>query len=132
MRMPVPRMRSFLHAPVVRRSIQALHLSAVARVVAYRAMTRGRDVMTLTCAETTVSFSVPTPEIWRAIDTVAAEPILSSWLEQVRPDDVVFDVGAHYGVYSMFAAARGARVFAFEPDAARHESFLASRGANGF
>src|SRR5690242_20717134 len=101
-----PHMSSLLHAPLVRKSIRALHLSTLARQVAYRAATRGRATVTLTRAGVSAAFPAPTPDVWRAIDTVAVEPILTAWLEQIRPGDVVFDVGAHYGVYSLFAAAR--------------------------
>lgn len=33
----------------------------------------------------------------------------------VKPGDVVFDCGANIGLFSMLAAAKGARVYAFEP-----------------
>ena len=123
-------MSSILHSPVVLKTVQALHLSTVARDLAFRAATRGRSRVSCTRAGTTATFCVPNPAVWRAIDTIAVEPILSEWLSHVRSDDVVYDVGAHYGVYSMFAAAKGARVFAFDPDAERHEVFLANRSAN--
>lgn len=34
----------------------------------------------------------------------------------VKPDDVVFDIGASYGAYSLTACAMGAVVYAFEPE----------------
>jgi FkbM family methyltransferase len=34
----------------------------------------------------------------------------------LRPGDVVLDVGANHGFFTCYAAAQGARVFAFEPD----------------
>lgn len=123
-------MTSLLHSPVVLRTMHALHLSNVARELAYHATTRGRSQIRCARAGITATFSVPTPSVWRATDTVAVEPILSEWLSLVRPGDVVYDVGAHYGVYSIFAGARGARVFAFEPDPERHDVFRANVRAN--
>jgi len=35
---------------------------------------------------------------------------------QIRPGDVFWDVGAHFGYYTLVAASAGARVHAFEPD----------------
>ena len=35
---------------------------------------------------------------------------------QIRPGDVFWDVGAHFGYYTLVAAKAGARVHAFEPD----------------
>jgi FkbM family methyltransferase len=123
-------MTALRHASSVRRITQALRLSGVARQIAYRAATRGQRQITLTRAGTTVTFCVPTAEIWRVTDTVAAEHVLSRWLELVQPGDVVYDIGAHLGVYSTFAAARRARVFAFEPDTAQHDVFRMNCRAN--
>lgn len=58
---------------------------------------------------------------WRAMERAATlltkEPDTISWLnEYVRDGDVLYDVGANIGVYSLYAAKRrGARVIAFEP-----------------
>jgi FkbM family methyltransferase len=39
------------------------------------------------------------------------------WLEShLEEGDVVIDVGAHYGIYSLLMAVRAAKVIAFEPD----------------
>ena len=40
-----------------------------------------------------------------------------SWIASFEPGDVLLDVGANVGMYSIWAAAtRGTRVFAFEPE----------------
>ena len=53
------------------------------------------------------------------IHSCRREPETVEWLErEVRPGDVVYDVGANVGAYSLIAALRGAgraRVYAFEP-----------------
>lgn len=49
---------------------------------------------------------------------VAKEPFTVAWLEQnIRPGDVVYDIGANVGAYSLVAATveSTASVFAFEP-----------------
>lgn len=43
------------------------------------------------------------------------EPLTTQWF-RVRKDDVVVDVGAHIGRYTLMAATRGAKVIAIEPD----------------
>ncbi len=52
-------------------------------------------------------------------DAVHKEPWTVEWLEsRLRPGDVLFDIGANVGAYSLIAAklsAGQARVFAFEP-----------------
>lgn len=45
------------------------------------------------------------------------EPDTIRWLDQLRPGDLLLDVGANIGVYSLYAASRcGAQVIAFEPE----------------
>lgn len=45
------------------------------------------------------------------------EPHVKEMVKQLlHPGDVFYDIGAHHGEYSLFAAELGAKVFAFEPD----------------
>ncbi|MBI4308994.1 MAG: FkbM family methyltransferase [Candidatus Omnitrophica bacterium] len=44
----------------------------------------------------------------------------------------VVDIGAHVGSFAVYAAAEGARVFAFEPDPLNVRCLLKSRELNGF
>lgn len=37
------------------------------------------------------------------------------WISMFNEGDVLWDIGANIGIYSLFAAIRGVRVFAFEP-----------------
>ncbi|MBL8590759.1 MAG: FkbM family methyltransferase [Methylobacteriaceae bacterium] len=57
-----------------------------------------------------------------ARDVAALEPETVRWIDAVlRDDDVLWDVGANVGLYSVYAARRGlSRVYAFEPFAATY------------
>jgi FkbM family methyltransferase len=56
--------------------------------------------------------------IWRIDHLLDAEPETLDWLAQLTPNDVLYDVGANVGMYSLIAAkVHGARVFSFEPEA---------------
>ena len=71
-----------------------------------------------TIANLTATFCVPTAEYDRAIQSESETTSLESFIELIRPDDVVWDIGANIGLYSVFAALAGAsqsRVFSFEP-----------------
>jgi hypothetical protein len=48
-------------------------------------------------------------------DFTDREPPLEGWCRSIRQGDVVFDVGARFGAYTMPALAAGARVTAYEP-----------------
>jgi FkbM family methyltransferase len=68
-----------------------------------------------------VSFTLPcdnriTELRWRTYAT--KEPETLDWIDGLREDDVLFDVGANIGLYSLYAARRHRRmrVIAFEPE----------------
>lgn len=53
---------------------------------------------------------------WRVETLYTKEPDTIDWINKMGPEDVLFDVGANMGQYSMLAAKRGVRVHAFEPE----------------
>lgn len=67
-----------------------------------------------------VAFHVPAPLLHdRAVRMLEKEPDTIEWLDRLGPDDVLWDVGANVGVFSLYAAVRSrCRVVAFEPSAA--------------
>ena len=68
-----------------------------------------------------VSVSYVTPNTftkWRVDSLFEKEPITIEWIANFNAEDVLFDVGANVGMYTVWAAkTRGVRVFAFEPEA---------------
>lgn len=55
---------------------------------------------------------------WRVDGIYSKEPITLEWIAGFAPDEVLVDIGANVGMYSIWAAAtRRARVVAFEPAA---------------
>ena len=47
--------------------------------------------------------------------SVEKEPWTYEWLKNLHTGDVLYDIGANVGSYSLMAAVRGALVYAFEP-----------------
>lgn len=66
-----------------------------------------------------MTFATPTQfTLWRVQSIRSKEPWTLEWIEGFAENDVLLDVGANVGMYSIWAAAtRKARVFAFEPEA---------------
>jgi FkbM family methyltransferase len=54
---------------------------------------------------------------WRVESLYTKEPDTIAWIQSMQPNEVLYDVGANMGQYSLFAAHRGIKVFAFEPEA---------------
>ena len=77
--------------------------------------TRDARIDDLTC-----TFGVPSLTVADYVDTFTGEKkILSHFLGELRPGDIVWDVGAAFGVYTLFAARKlegSGTVIAFEPE----------------
>lgn len=69
--------------------------------------------------------------VWRAETFLTEEPGTVDWLDELGPEDVLYDVGANVGLYSIYAAkfAR-CRVFAFEPEAQNYALLAANISMN--
>jgi FkbM family methyltransferase len=67
----------------------------------------------------TLRFLAATPLLLgRARSVLSKEPDTIRWIGQIGAAEVLWDIGANVGVYTIYAAAvRGARVLAFEPSA---------------
>ena len=64
-------------------------------------------------------FATPTTfTLWRVQSIYKKEPWTLEWIAGFAPGEVLVDCGANVGMYTIWAAAtRGARVYAFEPEA---------------
>ena len=54
---------------------------------------------------------------WRANTFTNKEPETLSWIDSFKPGDSFLDIGANVGIYSLYAAVKGHKVTAIEPDA---------------
>lgn len=53
---------------------------------------------------------------WRIQSLYTKEPDTIAWIRGMKPGEILWDIGANIGQYSVFAAYLGVRVFAFEPE----------------
>jgi FkbM family methyltransferase len=122
----------------VSRLVWHLHLSAILRKL-YYILTRPRNnVANVEVAGVSVRFKVHSPWEWRALETVGGiggeQHILELLVPKVRADDVVYDIGSNFGVYSiLLAKAAGPKgtVIAFEPEAHAHDHLQENVSLNG-
>jgi FkbM family methyltransferase len=80
--------------------------------------TRGPQAIKIVRGERELEFAV-VDEVtaWRARTAMTKEPGTIAWLEEFRAGEVLVDVGANVGIYSLYAARfNDVRVFAFEPE----------------
>ena len=77
-----------------------------------------KDSVTIVRGDREVEFTVVNDvTAWRARTAMSKEPGTIAWLEEFQPGDVLVDVGANVGIYSLCAARfKDVRVFAFEPE----------------
>jgi FkbM family methyltransferase len=74
-------------------------------------------------------------ELWRAETYSTKEPDTLAWIDAFfRPGEVVYDIGANIGQYSLYAAKRlkgQCQVFAFEPEALNYAKLNRNIVLNG-
>lgn len=69
---------------------------------------------------------------WRVDSLFEKEPITIEWIGGLAAGEVLVDVGANVGMYTIWAAkTRGARVFAFEPEAQNYALLNRNIAMNG-
>jgi len=68
--------------------------------------------------QTEVKFKTPNPTTeWRARSLITKEPATIAWIDTFQSGEVVFDVGANVGGYTVLSAKhKGVKVYAFEPE----------------
>lgn len=67
---------------------------------------------------TKVKFYTPNETTkWRAESLFTKEPSTIEWIEQIKDGEVLYDIGANVGSYTVLAGSKGAKVYAFEPEA---------------
>lgn len=59
------------------------------------------------------------------------EPETLAWIDAMAPGEVLWDVGAAFGQFSLYAALRGVRVIAFEPKAPSYGLLVEHVALNG-
>lgn len=70
-------------------------------------------------------------ELTMRSNSCAKEPETVAWLErEIKDGDVLYDVGACIGAYSLVAGALGAAVYAFEPSAHNHRQLVRNIALN--
>jgi hypothetical protein len=73
-----------------------------------------------------------TRALWRVETLFSKEPDTIEWIASFAPDEVLADIGANVGMYTIWAAkTRGTRVFAFEPEAQNYALLNCNIHANG-
>lgn len=63
--------------------------------------------------------------LWRSQTLFTKEPETIEWIDSMNANDILWDIGANVGLYSIYAGLRGMKVFAFEPSALN--TFLISK-----
>jgi FkbM family methyltransferase len=87
----------------------------------YNSLFLSRSTLRVSIGPLHATFSTPTHTIMEHVESLGGERLLvEQLLEELRPDDVFWDVGASFGLYTVMAAGKisspGA-VVAFEPEA---------------
>jgi len=71
--------------------------------------------MTMAQLETFRMLADTDMERYRVETFETKEPETLLWIDSIKPGDILHDVGANVGIYTLYAASRGVEVYAYEP-----------------
>jgi len=110
------------------RRFYELHLEAAA----FRHR-RGSNVAELAVGEHRILLRTPSAKaLWRAQTLLDKEPATIRWIDSFAAGDVLWDIGANMGIYSLYAGVvKGSEVLAFEPAAFNHALLCDNVRLNG-
>lgn len=74
-------------------------------------------IMPTVTVEGMVYFTPNSQCVWRVQTLNTKEPDTIEWLRSMKEGELLFDVGANVGMYTIYAGVRGVKVLAFEPEA---------------
>jgi FkbM family methyltransferase len=83
--------------------------------------------------KTEVKFRTPNEAtFWRAKSLITKEPSTIAWIDTFQPGEILYDVGANVGGYTILAAKhKGVKVYAFEPEAENYSLLVQNIALNG-
>jgi FkbM family methyltransferase len=77
-----------------------------------------------------ISFFCSSSETYNA--SIMKEKRTLDWIDSFDDSDILYDVGAHAGSYTLYAARRNIFVYAFEPAASTYSTLVRNIQLNGF
>lgn len=67
---------------------------------------------------------------WRANSLFKKEPSTIEWIGSMKEGEILFDVGANIGSYTIWAGVNGVKVYAFEPEAENYSLLVKNMNLN--
>ena len=85
-------------------------------------MFKFNEIESLSYHNKEIKFYTPTKKTAGRVKKIfRKEPITITWMDNMKQGDIVIDIGANVGMYSLMSAvSRGTRVYAFEPEASNY------------
>lgn len=84
----------------------------------------GEDGMPITDVEFVRFYTPNSVTAWRAKTLLTKEPVTIEWINGMQAGDVMYDIGANVGGYTVWAGKQGVKVYAFEPEAENYNLLI--------
>jgi FkbM family methyltransferase len=85
-------------------------------------MFKFNEIESLSYHNKEIKFYTPTKKTAGRVKKIfRKEPITITWMDNMKPGEIVIDIGANVGMYSLMSSvSRGTKVYAFEPEASNY------------
>ena len=97
-------------------------------------MFKFNEIESLSYHNKEIKFYTPTKKTAGRVKKIfRKEPITITWMDNMKQGDIVIDIGANVGMYSLMSAvSRSVRVYAFEPEASNYNILCQNIRLNDF
>ena len=131
-------LKKISYNPWVVKLVSFLHLRNISRKIYFYFTHPENNILDVAISELSAKFYVYTPDELRLVESVTGDEgekkVMESFLSFIKNDDIIYDVGANMGTYSVLLAKKTGstgKVIAFEPEQESYNIFIKNIALNG-
>jgi len=130
-------LKKISYNPIIVKLVSFFHLRTLARKLYFYFSHPQNNILDVLVVGLNVKFYVRTPDDLRLVESVTGDAgekkVIESFLDIIKEGDIVYDIGANMGTYSVLLAKKtgnNGKVIAFEPEEESHKLLMENIALN--